>query len=58
MSDSEGPVEHAPCSHRRRETRCGVEMDWCYAIGAEELGDLPCEYCVDQKKERDHDAEA
>ena len=34
-----------PCKHRRRETRNGVTMDWCYAIGWEELGDMPCEYC-------------
>ena len=58
MSDSEGPAEHAPCRHRRRETRNGVTMDWCYAIGAEELGDLPCEYCVDRKKKGVSNAEA
>ena len=58
MSDSEEIVDHAPCRHRRREARYGIEMDWCYAIGAEELGDLPCKYCVDRKKERVHDAEA
>ena len=40
-------VKHKPCKHRKRETRNGVTMDWCYAIGVEEVGDMPCEYCVD-----------
>lgn len=41
--------EHKPCKHRRRETRDGVTMDWCYAIGCCELGDMACEYCADRK---------
>lgn len=41
---------HVPCPRRRRETRDGVTMDWCYAIGVEELGDMPCEYCRDKRK--------
>ena len=36
-----------PCKNRRRETRDGVTMDWCYAIGCEKVGDMPCVYCVD-----------
>ena len=40
------------CKHRRRETRNGVTMDWCYAIGFEELGDLVCEYCNERKGEK------
>lgn len=42
---------HAPCRHRRRETRDGVTMDWCYAIGCCKIGDMPCEYCSDAKKQ-------
>lgn len=42
--------EHVPCKHRKRETRDGVTMDWCYAIGCEEVGDMPCEYCKDREK--------
>lgn len=41
---------HAPCKHRRRETINGVELDMCYAIGFERIGDMPCEYCADNKK--------
>ena len=60
MSDNEksshiadaSKMAHAPCRHRRRETRNGVTMDWCYGIGAFELGDLPCEYCADRKRPR------
>lgn len=40
---------HKPCKHRRREVRDGVELDWCYAIGCEEVGDMPCEYCSDRR---------
>ena len=40
---------HAPCPKRRREVRDGVDMDWCYAIGLEEVGDMPCEYCKDRE---------
>ena len=47
--DAKPSPEHLPCKHRRHETRDGVEMDWCFAIGVEEIGDLPCEYCVDRK---------
>lgn len=49
VMDNNGEVgeKHKPCKHRRRETRYGVEMDWCYAIGCEEVGDMACEYCVD-----------
>ena len=43
---------HAPCRHRRRETRDGVTMDWCYAIGCETVGDMPCEYCRDRRSDR------
>ena len=39
--------EHNSCKHREREERDGVTMDWCYAIGCCEVGDMPCEYCVD-----------
>ena len=42
-------AEHAPCKHRRRETRDGVTMDWCYAIGCCERGDMPCEHCRDRE---------
>ena len=49
MSDSKEVLEHAPCRYRRRESRDGVEMDWCYAICFEEPGDLPCVYCADRK---------
>jgi len=42
-------AKHKPCRRRKRETRDGVTMDWCYAIGIEEVGDMPCEYCVDRK---------
>lgn len=53
---------HKPCKHRRRETRDGVELDWCYAIGCEEVGDMPCEYCSDWRdgngKEKAADGEA
>lgn len=41
---------HKPCKHRKRETRDGVTMDWCYAIGCERLGDMPCQYCRDGKE--------
>lgn len=41
---------HAPCKYRRRETINGVELDMCYAIGFERIGDLPCEYCGDRKE--------
>ena len=43
--------KHKPCKHRRRETRDGVTLDWCYAIGGFERGDLPCEYCRDREKD-------
>lgn len=42
-------MEHKPCKHRKRETREGVTMDWCYAIGCCERGDMPCEYCRDRR---------
>ena len=45
-----GSDGHIPCKHRRRETRYGVTMDWCYAIGCCEIGDMPCEYCKDKEK--------
>ena len=51
MSESRVIAEHAPCGYRRRETRDGITMDWCYAIGAEELGDMPCNYCADRRKD-------
>ena len=51
MSDSKEVLEHAPCRYRRRETRHGIAMDWCYAIGAEELGDMPCNYCADRRED-------
>ena len=41
---------HAPCKHRKREIVDGVAVDMCYAIGFERVGDMPCEYCVDNKK--------
>lgn len=37
--------KHKPCKNRRRKTRDGVTLDWCYAIGCEVLGDMPCQYC-------------
>ena len=40
--------EHVPCKNRKRETRDGVTMDWCYAIGCCEIGDMPCDYCKDR----------
>lgn len=43
--------EHKPCKHRRRETRDGVTLDWCYAIGCCEIGDMPCEYCADRRQD-------
>ena len=46
---------HNPCMHRKRETRDGVEMDWCYAIGCEQAGDMPCEYCADKKAKKKGD---
>ena len=46
---------HKPCKHRKRETRDGVEMDWCYAIGFERVGDMPCEYCSDWRDEKTED---
>ncbi len=39
-----------PCPNRRKETRGGVTLDWCYAIGIERVGDMPCEYCTDPKE--------
>ena len=45
-------AKHEPRERRRRETRDGVTMDWCYAIGCERLGDMPCEYCRDREKGR------
>ena len=45
-------TRHKPCKHRKRETRDGVEMDWCYAIGFERVGDMPCEYCSDWRDEK------
>ena len=45
-------ARHCPCEHRRREKRYRVTMDWCYAIGVEEVGDLPCEYCADRKNKK------
>ena len=41
---------HTPCKHRKREVVDGVEMDMCYAIGFERIGDMPCEYCADRTK--------
>lgn len=43
-------IKHKPCKRRKREARDGVEMDWCYAIGCEKVGDMPCEYCADRRK--------
>lgn len=44
-----GGGKHRPCKHRKRETRDGVEMDWCYAIGCDRVGDMPCVYCADKE---------
>lgn len=41
---------HKPCKYRKRETRDGVTLDWCYAIGVERIGDMPCEYCNEWKE--------
>lgn len=38
-----------PCRFRRKEVRNGVLGDWCHAIGAFELGDLPCDGCQTRK---------
>ena len=38
----------APCKHRKREIVDGIEIDMCYAIGIERIGDMPCEYCVER----------
>lgn len=46
-NDGKVGVKHKPCERRKREEHDGVTMDWCYAIGFEEAGDMPCEYCVD-----------
>ena len=43
--------QHKPCKHRKRETCDGVTMDWCYAIGCWEVGDIPCEYCNEREYE-------
>ena len=42
-------MAHRPCKRRRFEERDGVAMDRCYAICFEEMGDMPCVYCVDGK---------
>lgn len=46
-------TRHKPCKHRKRETRDGVTLDWCYAIGFERVGDMPCEYCSDWRDEKE-----
>ena len=43
-----GAKRHRPCKYRKRETRDGVTMNWCYAIGVERVGDMPCTYCSDR----------
>lgn len=58
MHVKDRPEKHKPCKHRRRETRDGVTMDWCYAIGCCELGDMPCEYCADRKDGNGKDKKA
>ena len=55
-NNGEVGVKHKPCKHRKREERDGVTMDWCYAIGFEEVGDMPCEYCVDHPERYKKDA--
>ena len=57
VSLNQNQKKHRPCKHRKRETRDGVTMDWCYAIGCCEIGDMPCEYCVDRKMEKQHGKE-
>ena len=42
---------HTPCKFRKREVIDGVELDMCYAIGFERIGDMPCEYCVDWRNQ-------
>ena len=46
MSDNKN--NHTPCKHRKLKIIDGVELDMCYAIGWERIGDLPCEYCADR----------
>lgn len=48
---------HTPCKHRKREVVDGVELDMCYAIGFEKIGDLPCEYCSDRKEKEKRDGQ-
>lgn len=55
-NDGKVGVKHKPCKHRKREERDGVTMDWCYAIGCCEVGDMPCEYCVDHPERYKKDA--
>ena len=45
--------KHIPCKHRRREIVDDVELDMCYAIGFERVGDMPCEYCSDRKTNKE-----
>ena len=49
MHVKDRPEKHKPCRNRRRETRDGVTMDWCYAIGCREVGDMPYEFFLDGK---------
>lgn len=55
-NDGNVGVKHKPCKQRKREERDGVTMDYCYAIGCCEVGDMPCEYCVDNPERCKNDA--
>lgn len=48
-ADDRGGRARKPCKFRRKEVRDGVLMDWCYALGFERLGDLPCDDCQTDK---------
>ena len=52
-----GHNRHKPCKYRKRETRDGVTLDWCYAIGCCEVGDMPCEYCNEKDWGKDNGKE-
>ncbi len=50
--DHRGGRARKPCKFRRKEVRGGVLGDWCHAIGAFEVGDMPCDDCQTDEKTR------
>lgn len=50
--DRRGGQARKPCKFRRKEVRGGVLGDWCHAIGAFEVGDMPCDDCQTDAKTR------